>query len=106
MSRSLRLTYQTAVVLLAVARGLRYGFDIIDASGLKSGTVYPVLRRLEDAGLLRSRWERVQAARDEQRPPRRYYELTASGRRQLEAEQENWERLSHAVNLVLRTSTT
>jgi PadR family transcriptional regulator PadR len=79
VSRSVRLTYQTAVVLLAVARGLRYGFDIIDASGLKSGTVYPVLRRLEDAGLLRSRWERVQAARDEQRPPRRYYEITGAG---------------------------
>ena len=79
MPRSARMTYPTAIVLFAVARGFRYGFDIIDASGLQSGTVYPVLRRLEDAGLLRSRWERVSAARAEQRPPRRYYQITGAG---------------------------
>lgn len=79
MQSSPRLTHPTAVILYAVSRGIRYGFDIIDASGLRSGTVYPVLRRLEDAGLLRSSWERVHTAREEQRPPRRYYQLTGSG---------------------------
>lgn len=70
-----RLTYSTALVLYAVSRGIRHGFDIIDATGLPSGTVYPILRRLEDNGILRSRWEPVREARDAQRPPRRYYQL-------------------------------
>ena len=77
--RHVRITYPTAVVLVAISRRLRYGFDIIDATGLQSGSVYPILRRLEDAGLLRSKWEPVRAARDEQRPPRRYYQLTGAG---------------------------
>ncbi|HUQ81089.1 MAG TPA: PadR family transcriptional regulator [Gemmatimonadaceae bacterium] len=79
MPQSPRLTLPTAMVLLAVSRNYRYGFDISDVTGLPSGTVYPVLRRLEDAGLLRSRWEAAQTARAEQRPPRRYYTITASG---------------------------
>ena len=79
MPRSPRITLPTAMVLLAVSRNYRYGFDISDATGLPSGTVYPVLRRLEDAGLLRSRWEAVENARAEQRPPRRYYTVTGSG---------------------------
>jgi DNA-binding PadR family transcriptional regulator len=74
-----RLTRPTALVLLALARGQRHGFDVLDATGLPSGTVYPILRRLEGAGLVRSRWEAVQRARDEGRPPRRYYELTGAG---------------------------
>ncbi len=79
----LRLTYPTAIVLLAVSRGFRHGFDIIDASGLKSGTVYPILRRLEDAGMLRARWESITDARDAQRPPRRYYQVTGAGEQAL-----------------------
>ena len=78
-----RLTYPTAIVLLAVSRGFRHGFDIIDASGLKSGTVYPILRRLEAAGLLRARWESITDARDAQRPPRRYYQITGAGAKTL-----------------------
>jgi DNA-binding PadR family transcriptional regulator len=80
----LRFTYPTAIVLLAVSRGFRHGFDIIDASGLKSGTVYPILRRLEESGLLRARWEAVAEARDAQRPPRRYYQITGAGQRALQ----------------------
>ncbi|MGH7617853.1 MAG: PadR family transcriptional regulator [Gemmatimonadaceae bacterium] len=79
MPAPIRLTYPTAIVLLAVSRGFRHGFDIMDASGLKSGTVYPILRRLEDAGLLRARWEAIGDARDAQRPPRRYYQVTGAG---------------------------
>ena len=67
------------MVLLAVSRNYRYGFDISDVTGLPSGTVYPILRRLETAGLVKSRWEPVQLSRDEGRPPRRYYELTGAG---------------------------
>ena len=79
----MRLTYPTAIVLLAVSRGYRYGFDIMDASGLASGTVYPILRRLEEAGMLRSRWEPAADAQDERRPPRRYYQITGAGSRAL-----------------------
>jgi len=73
------LTLPTTLVLQALACGHRYGFDVMDATGLPSGTVYPALRRLEKERLVRADWEDVQAARDEQRPPRRYYELTADG---------------------------
>ncbi len=75
----MRLTRPTALVLLALAHGVRHGFDALDATGLPSGTVYPILRRLERGGLVRSRWESVQIARTEGRPPRRYYELTGAG---------------------------
>jgi DNA-binding PadR family transcriptional regulator len=74
-----RLTRPTALVLFALSRGERHGFDLLDATGLPSGTVYPILRRLEGAGLVRARWEPVQRARDAARPPRRYYELTGAG---------------------------
>jgi PadR family transcriptional regulator, regulatory protein PadR len=79
-----RITYPTAIVLLAVSRGVRHGFDIMDASGLPSGTVYPILRRLEDAGLMRSNWEAITHARADGRPPRRYYQVTGAGLRALE----------------------
>src|ERR1700748_3729534 len=75
-----RITYPTGIVLFAVSCGFRYGFEIMDASGLPSGTVYPILRRLEDAGLLSAKWEAIADARDEQRPPRRYYQITGAGR--------------------------
>ena len=75
-----RITYSTAVVLAALSRGYRYGFEIMDASGLPSGTVYPILRRLEDARLVSGRWEALSDARGEQRPPRRYYQITGAGR--------------------------
>ena len=72
-------TYQTELVLAALAAGRHHGFDIMDATDLPSGTIYPILRRLDEEGFVRSRWERDTVARREQRPPRRYYELTASG---------------------------
>ncbi len=77
----MRLTYPTTLVLQALLQGHHHGFDIMDATGLPSGTVYPILRRLDDEGHVRSRWEKEGLARREQRPPRRYYELTANGRR-------------------------
>jgi PadR family transcriptional regulator, regulatory protein PadR len=79
MSTRSHVTYATAVVLQAIAQGRRYGFDIMDATGLPSGTVYPALRRLEHQGLLSSRWEAESRAQREQRPARRYYEITGTG---------------------------
>ena len=73
----MRLTYPTTLVLQALLQGHHHGFDIMDATGLPSGTVYPILRRLDAEGCVRSRWEKEGVARREQRPPRRYYELTA-----------------------------
>jgi PadR family transcriptional regulator, regulatory protein PadR len=77
------LTYSTAVILQAVSNGYLYGFDIIDITGLPGGTVYPALRRLEDAGYLTSKWEEPHIAQAEPRPPRKYYELTRPGREAL-----------------------
>jgi DNA-binding PadR family transcriptional regulator len=74
-----RTTQSTALVLAALLNGHRHGFDIMAASGLASGTVYPILRRLEREGIARAKWEAVTEARDAQRPPRRYYELSSSG---------------------------
>lgn len=74
-----RLTFPTTVVLHAVATGHVYGFDIIGATGFGSGTVYPILRRLEAAGLLRGAHERPTTAQQAGRPPRRYYTITRSG---------------------------
>lgn len=79
MSNSRNLSVTALAVLQAVAHGYRYGFDIMDATGIPSGTVYPALNRLERNGLLRSRWEAAAVAHGEKRPPRRYYKITAAG---------------------------
>jgi DNA-binding PadR family transcriptional regulator len=81
----MNLTYPTTLVLHALANGFRHGFDVIDATGLPSGTVYPILRRLEREALVSASWEDAAIAHDEQRPPRRYYELTAGGKTVLDA---------------------
>jgi DNA-binding PadR family transcriptional regulator len=75
----MNLTFPTALVLEALARRNHHGFQIMDVTGLPSGTVYPLLRRLDREGLVSSRWEKPALARREQRPPRRYYQLTAAG---------------------------
>ena len=74
------LSYTMALILQVVEHGYRYGFDIMTVTGLASGTVYPALRRLEDAGHVLSKWERAALAQQEQRPPRKYYEVTKPGR--------------------------
>ena len=73
-----RITYPAACVLQALANGDRYGFSIMDATGLPSGTVYQVLRRFEGGGLVTSHWEEGQEP-ELGRPRRRYYELTGKG---------------------------
>ncbi|MEQ9569757.1 MAG: PadR family transcriptional regulator [Longimicrobiales bacterium] len=70
----------TVMVLHALARGHRYGFDILEQTGLTSGTVYPALDRLEDDGLAESAWEDAEVAHAEKRPPRRYFEITPRGK--------------------------
>jgi DNA-binding PadR family transcriptional regulator len=80
----------TVAVLAALAHGISYGFDIMDATGLPSGTVYPILARLESRGLAESDWEDPQAHREEGRPARKYYRITAVGRRTLATELERF----------------
>jgi PadR family transcriptional regulator len=76
----IRLGYHTVLVLSAFAAGARYGLEVMDRTGLSSGTVYPSLRRLEAAGLLAARWEDAAQAHGSGRPARRYYQVTARGR--------------------------
>jgi DNA-binding PadR family transcriptional regulator len=81
----LNVTLPTALVLEAIASGSHHGFDIMDATGLPSGSVYPILRRLEQERLVRSHWEKHEIAQREGRPPRRYYEIERAGAAWLEA---------------------
>jgi PadR family transcriptional regulator, regulatory protein PadR len=74
-----RLSITAVSVLHAIADGYQYGFDVIDQTGLPSGTVYPALSRLERDGLVKSAWENEQDAHADGRPARRYYKLTATG---------------------------
>jgi PadR family transcriptional regulator len=62
--------------LLANPSGWRHGYDIARETGLKSGTLYPILIRLADRGLVEARWEDEQPAG---RPRRHLYRLTAPG---------------------------
>ena len=68
------------MILQAVDAGFVYGFSIMEMTGLPSGTVYPAMRRLERDELIRSQWEKQSIADAEQRPPRKYYKLTAAGK--------------------------
>lgn len=74
------LSFSAAVILQALENGYQYGFDIMDVTGLPSGTVYPALRRMEDTGYVKSKWEKHAIAQEESRPPRKYYELTREGK--------------------------
>ena len=75
------MTIPTQLVLqffLADPTAERYGLEIGQAAGLPSGTVHPILARLEGCGWLTSEWEAVDP-RAEGRPARRYYQLTGLG---------------------------
>ena len=74
------LSLSATAILQALAHGYKYGFDVMDVTGLPSGTVYPALRRLEKSGVVESRWEDEAAAHKEQRPARKYYKLTPNGK--------------------------
>jgi PadR family transcriptional regulator PadR len=65
---------------------------------VEQGSLYPALYRLEEQGWISAEW----GVSDNNRKAR-FYKLTTAGRKQLNAETENWERVSAAINLVLRT---
>jgi PadR family transcriptional regulator, regulatory protein PadR len=92
------------ILLLAALRsGPLHGYAIIDHIRSTSaqrfdyaeGTVYPALHRLEDEGLLRSKWIDVDGRR------RRAYDLTAQGRKALEGRRKDWEQYAAGVQAVL-----
>lgn len=97
MSEPRAMAYATIHVLQAIASGYVYGFEIMDATHLPSGTVYPILSRLEDSGFLKSRWEDPRVARREKRPPRRSYEITGEGRAALKRNLERYRKLDRLV---------
>ena len=97
MAAKLNMTYPTALVLQALARGYHHGFDVMDATGLPSGTVYPILRRLDREGLLKSAWEKQATAERDGRPPRRYYSITSAGQTMLDEALERYHLLERAV---------
>lgn len=98
------LSLSGTAILQAVAHDYHYGFDIMDITGLPSGTVYPALRRLEAFGLLVSKWEDEDTARNEQRPARKYYKLTAAGRQALDMAVNRYRRLEGALAKKRKTS--
>jgi PadR family transcriptional regulator, regulatory protein PadR len=80
MTRTRRPSAQTTAVVLALAEEpatWRYGYQLCQHLDLKAGSVYPILMRLADRGLLETAWETEAPAG---RPPRHLYRLTGPGR--------------------------
>src|SRR5262245_21960596 len=93
------------LILRTLSLGAQHGWAISeriqqisrDALRVQQGSLYPALHRLERRGWIVARWRTSENNRRA-----KYYELTASGRRQLEADADQWRRLTAAVELVLR----
>ena len=66
---------------------------------VQQGSLYPALHRLEKRGWLKADWRQSETGREA-----KFYSLTRLGRKQLEAEAENWDRLAGAVALIMRTA--
>jgi PadR family transcriptional regulator PadR len=66
---------------------------------VQQGSLYPALHRLEKRGWLQAEWGEAETGREA-----KFYSLTRVGRKQLEAETANWDRLSEAVTMILRTA--
>jgi len=87
-------------ILLVLSGNSCYASDIIRELKevrviVVEGTLYPLLTRLKNAGLLSYRWEESQ-----QGPPRKYYQLTAEGRKYLEELDRSWNEMVESVNLI------
>ncbi|HEY6290774.1 MAG TPA: PadR family transcriptional regulator [Terriglobia bacterium] len=95
------------LILKVVALGPIHGYALArriqqisrDVFQLQQGSLYPALHRLEDRGWLRAEWKATDTGREA-----KFYALTTLGRKQLESELVNWERLTEAVALILRTA--
>lgn len=95
------------LVLKALARGAMHGYGVAEwieqtsqqVLRVEEGALYPALHRLELRGLLSAKW----GASDNNRRAK-FYQLTAEGRRRLDAESSRWARLSAAVAFVMQAS--
>jgi len=95
------------LILKTLALGAQHGWAVAqrlqqvssEALQVQQGTLYPALHRLERRGWIKSRW----GTSDNNRRAK-YYELTRQGRKQLEIEQVNWQRLTCAVTQVLESA--
>jgi transcriptional regulator len=95
------------LILRTLAGGPMHGWGIAqriqqvseDVLRVNQGSLYPALHRLEDEGWIDAEWG---ASENNRRA--KYYRLTRSGQRQLEAETENWKRLASAVARILQTA--
>lgn len=93
------------LILRAIAMEPQHGWAIAqriqqvsnNVLQIGQGSLYPALHRLEYKGWIRAEW-----GASENNRKARYYSLTRTGRKQLEAELENWNRLTGAINLVLQ----
>jgi PadR family transcriptional regulator PadR len=97
MANEAQLSHTAAMILQAVSAGFVYGFSIMEMTGLPSGTVYPAMRRLERDELIRSQWEKQSIADKEQRPPRKYYEITKKGKTTLDASRKRYPLLANML---------
>ena len=97
MPAEAKLSHTAAMILQAISAGYVYGFSIMEMTGLPSGTVYPAMRRLERDELIKSKWERQSIADAEQRPARKYYELTVAGIGSLEASRRRYPLLERLI---------
>ena len=92
------------LILKVVTLGPIHGYAIAqriqqisrDVLQVQQGSLYPALHRLEARGWLKAEWKTTETGRDA-----KFYGLTRAGRRQLENERANWERLAQAITLVL-----
>ncbi|HKD14944.1 MAG TPA: PadR family transcriptional regulator [Candidatus Angelobacter sp.] len=95
------------LILKVVALGPIHGYAISqriqqiskDFFQVQQGSLYPALHRLEDRGWLQAEWRDTETGREA-----KFYTLTRKGRKQLEIEVRNWEQVSVAVALILRTA--
>jgi PadR family transcriptional regulator PadR len=99
------LTGTVGVVILSLlTERAMYGYEILQEAELRSaqtfqlkeGTVYPALHQMERAGLLEATWRESAAGR-----ARKYYSLTAKGRRQAESKRRQWVSISAAMRAIL-----
>src|ERR1700753_2906307 len=97
MAGDAKLSHTAAMIRQAIHGGFRYGFSIMEMTGLPSGTVYPAMRRLERDELIRSHWEQQSIADAEQRPPGKYYKLTRTGKITLESSRKRYPLLSKLI---------
>ncbi len=92
-----RLSHSAALILKALSLGYCFGLEVMEITGLPSGTVYPALRRLERDLLVESNWEPEAEATAAQRPARRYYQVTDAGKAAALAATLRYPLLAHLV---------